>query len=133
MLTRPDRNGELFTGTREELRRHNDKLRKRAERANKKPAINFECGPGTMDALHRVMQRAGFKNLADFLTFQIHLIDGLDSPEFERWAVRTVRLEGLEKYYPLVNRRATCTTCGDTGKDCGGEPCPDCKEGLIDD
>lgn len=99
-----DRNGDIFIGTLEELRRHNDKLRKRESRQHKPDAISLPLPKGTRDALERVMARAGFDDARDFLAFQIHRLDALDSPQFEEQAIRTVTVSGLTKYEELIGR-----------------------------
>lgn len=94
-----DRNGDPFEGTPAELRKHNEKLRKRAERASKPKPIYLPLPPGTAAALQRLLVRSGFDDPCDFLAFQIHRLDALpDGPAFDAEAIRTVRVHGLEKY-----------------------------------
>ena len=87
-------------------RKERDKIRKREERAAKKlkgeQEINLPLPPGTAAALADVMARAGFDDARDFLSFQIHRLAALDSPEFEAQAKRTVRVTGLEKYLDQI-------------------------------
>ena len=94
MPTRPEK-PEM---TDDDKRKERDKLRKRAARAKADPAINLPLPPGTAAALADVMARAGFDDARDFLSFQIHRLAALDSPEFEQQTRRTVRVTGLEKY-----------------------------------
>lgn len=100
MLT--DRNGEPFEGTAAELRRHNDKLRKRDERAKADPTVVLPLPPGTAKALADVMQRAGFDDARDFLAYQIHRLASLDSPEFEAQTRRTVQVGDLSHYFKQI-------------------------------
>lgn len=101
-----DRHGKPFTGTAGELHRHNEKLRKRDERAAKKlkgeQEIKLPLPAGTAAALADVMQRAGFDDPRDFIAFQIHRLASLDGPEFEAQAKRTVRVTGLGKYLEQI-------------------------------
>lgn len=97
-----DRNGDAFEGSPDELRRHNDKLRKRDARAKADPVITLPLPAGTAAALADVMARAGFDDPRDFLAFQIHRLASLDSPEFDAQAKRTVRVTGLEPYLEQI-------------------------------
>lgn len=101
-----DRHGKLFTGTAEELHRHNEKLRKRDERAAKKlkgeQEIKLPLPAGTAAALADVMQRAGFDDPRDFIAFQIHRLASLDGPEFQQQTTRTVRVGNLDKYIDQI-------------------------------
>lgn len=102
-----DRHGEEFNGTAAEFAKHNEKLRKRDERAEKKAkgeqVVVLPLPPGTAAALADVMARAGFDDPRDFLAFQIHRLAALDSPAFELQAVRTVRVTGLGKYLEQID------------------------------
>lgn len=82
-----------------EERRAKDAARKRKERAAAPPKITLSLPKGTADALARVLERAGFDSAADFVAFQIHRLDALDSPEFEAQAMRTVRVGDVSKWY----------------------------------
>lgn len=50
------------------------------------------------------MQRAGFESAADFVAFQIHRLDALDSPDFEAQAMRTVQIGDVSKWYGELQR-----------------------------
>lgn len=82
-----------------EERRAKDAARKRKERAAAPPKITLPLPQGTADALARVMTRAGFSSAADFVAFQIHRLDALDSPDFEAQAMRTVHVGDVSKWY----------------------------------
>jgi hypothetical protein len=101
-----DRNGQPFEGTAAELKKHNDKLRKRQARAvPSDPVISLPLPAGTAAALADVMARAGFDDPRDFLAFQIHRLALLDSPDFELQTKRTVRVRAndLKKYHHLLD------------------------------
>lgn len=128
-----DRNGDPFTGTPDELRRHNDKLRKRDEREKADPKVILPLPEGTAAALADVMARAGFDDPRDFLAFQIHRLALLDGPEFDAQAKRTVRVNGLEKYLGKIGA-PVCEWCAGAKIDYYGEPCEHClTEGDSDD
>lgn len=122
-----DRNGDPFDGTPDELRRHNDKLRKRAARAVADPVITLPLPAGTAAALANVMQRAGFDDPRDFIAFQIHRLASLDGPEFDAQTRRTVRVTGLGKYLAQIG--GNCEGCAGAGHDYYGEPCEFCFTG----
>lgn len=127
-----DRNGDPFEGTPDELRKHNDKLRKRAARAKADPVLSLPLPPGTAAALADVMQRAGFDDPRDFIAFQIHRLAALDSPEFDAQAKRTVRVSGLDKYLAKIGGKPIdpdCLGCAGAGHDHYGEPCEFCFTG----
>ena len=99
-----DREGNPFAGTKAEFAKHQDKLRKRRDRAAM-PEVVLPFPPGTAAALDRVLTAAGFDDRRDFLAFQIHrLADLLDSdrPAFDAQAKRTVRLGNMGKYLARV-------------------------------
>jgi len=99
-----DRNGEPFEGTPAELKRHNNKLAKRAARAAA-PEFSMPLPTGTSAALSRVADAAGCSP-QELLTTHIHLLDELlssgDCHTFKRFTERTVTVSGLEKYFHLL-------------------------------
>lgn len=106
-MMRPcDRNGQPFTGTPEELKRHNAKLRKQASRAKAAPVLELPLPPGIDAALNRVCAAAGFEDPRELLDLQIRSLDALlvsDRQLFDALTRVTVTVSGLEKYYPLLN------------------------------
>lgn len=100
-----DRHGKPFEGTADEFRKHQEKLRKQDERASKPKPIYLPFAPGTAAALQRLLDRTGFDDPRDFLAFQIHRLDALpDGPAFDAEAIRTVRVQGLERYFGQLGR-----------------------------
>lgn len=96
-----DRNGEPFTGTPEELKRHNNKLTKRAARA-KSRQFSMDLPVGLAQQLDRVANAAGCSP-QELISTHIGLLDELlasgDSQTFKRFTERTVTVSGLEKYF----------------------------------
>ena len=101
-----DRNGDPFTGTTADLKRHNNKLCKRAARANADPELVLPLPPGIAAALDRVCSAAGFEDPRELLDLQIRRLDALltsDRQLFEVLTRVTVTVTGLEKYYALLD------------------------------
>lgn len=105
---RLDRNGAAFFGTTAELAKHNDKLRKRAERARpRQPEVILPLPKGTAACLDLVLEAAGFDDPRDFLAFQIHRLAALlvsDRPAFDAQAIRTVQVGSLDKWAELIGQ-----------------------------
>ncbi len=105
MIQLIDRNGEFFTGTPAELKRHNNKLCKRLARAAATPSLVLPLPPGIAAALDRVCTAAGFEDPRELLDLQIRRLDALlthDRQLFDALTRVTVTVSGLEKYYPLL-------------------------------
>lgn len=99
-----DSEGQPFVGTKAEFRKHQDKLRKRRDRAAM-PEVVLPFPRGTAEALDRVLKAAGFNDRRDFLAFQIHRLADLleaDRPAFDVQARRTVRLGDMSQYLARV-------------------------------
>lgn len=100
-----DRNGDPFPGTREELRRHNNKLCKQASRAKADPALSLPTPPGIAGALARICEQAGFEDPRELLSTVILKLDALrtdDRQQFDKLTSVTVSIGCLEKYLPLI-------------------------------
>ena len=103
MLT--DRNGDLFTGTPEELKRHNAKLRKQASRAAADPILALPLPPGLARALDRVCAAGGFDDQREAVSQLILGADKLlacDRPRFDKLTNVTVTIGSLGKWLPLI-------------------------------
>lgn len=105
MTIQRDRNGDPFTGTPEELKRHNAKLRKQASRAAAEPVLSLPLPPGTAAALERICAAARFDDPRELLAAQVHRLDALlssDRPAFEQQTRVTVTVGNLDKWLPLI-------------------------------
>lgn len=102
-MTYRDRNGELFEGTAAELRKHNDKLRKREYRKGVGRTVVLPLKPSTSDALQRLQARFGFEDPRELISQVVHRLDELaDCPEIEplfKWDRPPL---DLNKYLPLI-------------------------------
>ena len=99
-----DSEGATLICTPSEFRKHQDKLRKRRDRAAM-PEVVLPFPRGTAEALDRVLKAAGFDDRRDFLAFQIHRLADLleaDRPAFDAQARRTVRLGDMSHYLARV-------------------------------
>lgn len=63
-----DRNGDPFTGTPADLKRHNNKLCKQASRAKADPTLVLPLPPGIKAALDRVCAAGGFEDPRELLS-----------------------------------------------------------------
>lgn len=100
-----DRNGKPFSGTPEELKRHNAKLRKQASRAAAEPVLSLPLPPGTAAALERVCAAAGFDDPRELIAAQVHRLDALlasDRHAFDKQTRVTVTVGNLDKWLPLI-------------------------------
>lgn len=101
-----DRNGDLFTGTPAELKRHNNKLCKRASRAKADPVLELPLPPGIKAALDRVCAAGGFEDpreLVSLLILKLERIwDAGDRHQFEYLTNMTVTVGNLDKWLPLL-------------------------------
>lgn len=100
-----DRNGDPFTGTPEELKRHNAKLRKQASRARGPDYLMLPLPQGTAAALSRVIRAAGFDDPRELIAAQIHQLDALltsDRHAFDQQTRVTVTVGNLDKWLPLI-------------------------------
>ena len=104
-----DRNGELFTGTKEELKRHNNKLCKQIARAKEKanPTPSIDLSPGIAAALERVCAAGGFENATELFNLHVLRLDKLlasDRHLFDLLTSVTVTVGDLSKYYDRLNK-----------------------------
>lgn len=100
-----DRNGHPFSGTPEELKRHNAKLRKQASRAAAEPVLSLPLPPGTAAALERICAAAGFDDSRELIAAQVHRLDALlasDRHAFDQQTRVTVTVGNLDKWLPLI-------------------------------
>lgn len=103
-----DRNGEPFTGTPADLKRHNNKLCKQASRAKADPTLVLPLPPGIKAALDRVCAAGGFEDPRELLDLQIRRLDTLltagDRQLFDALTRVTVTLPtgSLDHYFPLL-------------------------------
>jgi len=110
-----DRNGDPFTGTPADLKRHNNKLCKRAARAAADPTLVLPLPPGIAAALDRVCAAGGFEDPRELLDLQIRRLDALltagDRQLFDALTRVTVTIptDSLNHYFALL----------------GDEPAPD--------
>lgn len=74
-----DRNGEPFEGTADELKRHNAKLKKQAQRAGKRQ-VSFLLEPRAAEALDKVLAFGGMSLPVELFSQQVlklaQLVDG---------------------------------------------------------
>jgi len=99
-----DHLGALFTGTPEEFRRHQDKLRKRLNRA-KNPEIVIPWPSGTAAAAAQVLSRTEgrFNSIRDLFAYFVHSLAAMpDGPEFTAATTRTVQLGDMSKWLELA-------------------------------
>lgn len=100
-----DRNGDPFTGTPEELKRHNAKLRKQASRAAAEPVLSLPLPSGTAAALTRICAASGFDDPRELIAAQLHRLDALltsDRHAFDQQTRVTVTVGNLDKWLPLI-------------------------------
>lgn len=103
-----DRNGDPFTGTPVELKRHNNTLCKRASRAKADPTLVLPLPPGIKAALDRVCVAAGFDDPRELLDLQIRRLDALlaagDRHLFDALTRVTVTIptDSLNHYFALL-------------------------------
>lgn len=103
-----DRNGDPFTGTPAELKRHNNKLCKRASRAKADPVLELPLPPGIKAALDRVCAAGGFEDPRELLDLQIRRLDALlaagDRQLFDALTRVTVTIPtgSLNHYFALL-------------------------------
>lgn len=103
MLT--DRNGDPFTGTPADLKRHNNKLCKQASRAKADPVLSLPLPPGLARALDRICEAGGFTDLREGLSQLILGADRLlpsDRHAFDDLVRVTVTVGNLDKWLPLI-------------------------------
>lgn len=106
MLT--DRNGDPFTGTPADLKRHNNKLCKQASRAKGDPVLSLPLPPGIKAALDRVCAAGGFDDPRELLDLQIRRLDALlaagDRQLFDALTRVTVTIptDSLNRYFALL-------------------------------
>lgn len=100
-----DRNGDPFTGTPADLKRHNNKLCKQASRAKADPVLGLPLPPGIGAALDRVCAAGGFTDLREGLSQLILGADRLlasDRQAFDGIVRVTVTIGNLDKWLPLL-------------------------------
>lgn len=101
-----DRNGDSFTGTPAELKRHNNKLCKRAGRAKADPTLVLPLPPGIAAALDRICKAGGFEDPRELVTNLIihaeQLWDAGDRHAFEALTRVTVTIGNLDKWLPMI-------------------------------
>lgn len=108
MTTLTDRNGDPFTGTPAELKRHNNKLCKQASRAKADPTLVLPLPPGIKAALDRVCAAGGFEDPRELLDLQIRRLDALlsagDRQLFDALTRVTVTIptDSLNHYFALL-------------------------------
>lgn len=104
MLT--DRNGDPFEGTPAELKRHNNKLCKRAARSAN-PDFTMPYPAGLQAAMGRICEAAGCSPQELFSTTLV-LLDRLltagDSKKFKCRTEMTVTIGNLDKWLPLIGQ-----------------------------
>lgn len=103
-----DRNGDPFTGTPAELKRHNNKLCKRAGRAKADPTLVLPLPPGLSAALDRICEAGGFTDQREALSQLILGADRLltsDRHVFEALTRVTVTVGNLDKWLPLIGEK----------------------------
>lgn len=102
-----DRQGQPFTGTPEELKRHNAKLYKREQRDAAGPSVTFPTPDGTAAAIARLKKALGIRHTAELITTLIHLADdgrASDSPIFKMLTERTISIGNLEHWVQQLPR-----------------------------
>lgn len=100
-----DRNGDPFTGTPADLKRHNNKLCKQASRAKADPVLSLPLPPGLARALDRICEAGGFTDLREGLSQLILGADRLlasDRHAFDDLVQVTVTVGNLDKWLPLI-------------------------------
>lgn len=100
-----DRNGDPFTGTPADLKRHNNKLCKQASRAKADPVLSLPLPPGLARALDRICTAGGFTDLREGLSQLILGTDRLltnDRHAFDALVRVTVTVGNLDKWLPLL-------------------------------
>ena len=105
-----DRNGDPFTGTSEELKRHNAKLRKQASRAAADPVLALPLPPGLAQALDRVCGAGGFDDQREAISQLILGADKMltsDRPQFDKLTNVTVTIGNLDKWLALIGAEPT--------------------------
>ena len=103
MLT--DRNGDPFTGSPADLKRHNNKLCKQASRAKADPVLSLPLPPGLARALDRICEAGGFTDLREGLSQLVLGADRLltsDRHTFDNLVRVTVTVGNLDKWLPLL-------------------------------
>lgn len=104
-MTLKDRNGDPFTGTPVELKRHNNKLCKQASRAKADPVLGLPLPPSIKAALDRVCAAGGFTDQREGLSQLIlgadRLIDS-DRHTFDELVRVTVTVGNLDKWLLLL-------------------------------
>ena len=100
-----DRNGDPFTGTPADLKRHNNKLCKQASRAKADPVLSLPLPPGIKAALDRVCAAGWFEDPREGLSQLIlgadRLIDS-DGQGFRDLIKVTVTIGSVDKWLPLI-------------------------------
>lgn len=100
-----DRNGDPFTGTPADLKRHNNKLCKQASRAKADPVLSLPLPAGIKAALDRVCAAGWFEDPREALSQLIlgadRLIDS-DSQGFRDLIKVTVTIGSVDKWLPLL-------------------------------
>lgn len=115
-----DRNGDPFTGTPAELKRHNNKLCKRAARAKADPALVLPLPPGIKAALDRVCEAGGFEDPRELLDLQIRRLDALlaagERQLFDALTRVTVTIptDSLNHYFALLGEEPAADDVLDT-------------------
>lgn len=112
-----DRNGEPFTGTPAELKRHNNKLCKRAARAVADPTLVLPLPPGIAAALDRVCKAGGFEDPRELLSTLVLKLEAIwdagDRHQFEYLTTMTVSVSGLEKFFHVLGAEPEEEEAGD--------------------
>lgn len=104
-MTLTDRNGDPFTGTPTDLKRHNNKLCKQASRAKADPVLSLPLPPGLARALDRICEAGGFTDLREGLSQLVLGADRLlanDRHAFDDLVQVTVTVGSLDKWLPLI-------------------------------
>lgn len=100
-----DRNGDPFTGTPDELKRHNNKLCKRAGRAKADPVLDLPLPMGLARALGRICEAGGFTDQREAVSQLILGTDRLlasDPHAFDALVKVTVTIGKLDKWLALI-------------------------------
>lgn len=104
-MTLTDRNGDPFTGTPADLKRHNNKLCKQASRAKADPVLSLPLPPGLARALDRICDAGGFEDGREALSQLVLGTDRLlanDRHAFDGLVQVTVTVGSLDKWLPLL-------------------------------
>ena len=102
-----DRNGDPFTGTPADLKRHNNKLCKQASRAKADPTLVLPLPPGLAGPLDRICEAGGFTDVREALSQLILGADRLltsDRHAFDALVAVTVTVGCLDKWLPLLGQ-----------------------------